>query len=58
MSRGVRDCVVAAQPVFGLYGANDRLTAVYPGAEHDFPDAERHQAYACIRNTLAVPEEQ
>ncbi|HOF41024.1 MAG TPA: prolyl oligopeptidase family serine peptidase [Candidatus Hydrogenedentes bacterium] len=54
---GVQDCVAAAQPVFALYGANDRLIAVYPEAEHDFPDVERHQAYACIRDALAVPEE-
>ncbi|MBP7428260.1 MAG: alpha/beta fold hydrolase [Candidatus Hydrogenedentes bacterium] len=52
---GVRDCVEAARPVFRLYGAEDRLTAVYPQAEHDFPDAERLQAYACIRSALAPP---
>ena len=52
---GVRDCVAAARPVYRLSGAEDRLLAVYPEAEHDFPDAERMQAYACIRNVLGAP---
>ncbi|HOD52244.1 MAG TPA: alpha/beta fold hydrolase [Candidatus Hydrogenedentes bacterium] len=49
---GVRDCVEAARPIFRLYGAEDHLIAVYPEAEHDFPDLERTQAYACIRSVL------
>ncbi len=53
---GLRDCVTAALPVYRLYGAEDRLLAVYPETEHDFPDAERMQAYGCIRNVLAAPE--
>ncbi len=47
---GVRDCVAAALPIFRLYDAEDRLIAVYPDAGHDFPDAERMQAYTHIRN--------
>lgn len=52
---GVKDCVAAALPIFRLYGAEERLMAAYPEAEHDFPDPERMQAYACIRNVLAGP---
>jgi dienelactone hydrolase len=42
---GVRDCVAAAGPVYALFGARDRLVARYPDALHDFPEAERHEAY-------------
>lgn len=49
---GVQDCVRAAQPVFALYGAQEHLRAVYPDAEHDFPDAERQQAYAFFDKAL------
>jgi hypothetical protein len=52
----VRDCVAAARPIFALYDEEERLMAVYPDAEHDFPDAERMQAYACFRNVLADPK--
>ncbi|MFO7973805.1 MAG: alpha/beta fold hydrolase [Candidatus Hydrogenedentota bacterium] len=52
---GVRDCVEAALPIFRLYGAEERLMAAYPDAEHDFPDRERLQAYACMRGVLAEP---
>jgi dienelactone hydrolase len=43
---GVRECVTAAQPVYELLGAADRLAASYPDCEHDFPPAERERAYA------------
>jgi len=49
---GVEDCIRAAQPVYGLYGVAERLAVVYPDAEHDFPDAEREQAYAFIDGAL------
>jgi dipeptidyl aminopeptidase/acylaminoacyl peptidase len=42
---GVRDSIAAAAPVFELLGAKSSLQAVYPNAEHDFPDAERETAY-------------
>ncbi len=45
---GVRDCVRAATPVYGLHGAAGNLAAVYPEAEHDFPDANREEAYAFL----------
>lgn len=49
---GVRDCVRAAKPVYALYGAEKHLAAVYPDAEHDFPDAAREAAYAFIDKVL------
>lgn len=49
---GVEDCTRAAQPVYALYGVEERLAVVYPDAEHDFPDAEREQAYAFIDQAL------
>lgn len=42
---GVRECIAAAEPVYNLLGADDLLKALYPDAEHDFPDAERTAAY-------------
>ena len=41
----VRKCIAAARPVYEMYCAGDRLIAVYPGAEHSFPRAERVRAY-------------
>jgi len=49
---GVRDCIQAATPVYGLLGANKNLKAVYPDAEHDFPPDIRQQAYAFIDGVL------
>jgi dienelactone hydrolase len=48
----VRDCIASAKPVYALYGAEDRLVAVYPKAEHDFPDEARSEAYAFIGQVL------
>ena len=42
---GVKDCVLAAQPVYRLLGAADRLVAQYPDCGHDFPPEIRHAAY-------------
>ncbi len=42
---GVRESIAAAAPVFELLGATGRLQAMYPDAAHDFPDAEREEAY-------------
>ena len=49
---GVRDCIRAAKPVYALYGAADKLVAIYPEAEHDFPDEARQRAYAFIDKAL------
>ncbi|AGA25857.1 alpha/beta hydrolase family protein [Singulisphaera acidiphila] len=53
---GVKLCLSAAEPVFQLLGASDRLVAVYPDAEHDFPKAERIRAYEFLdRNLASIP---
>jgi len=49
---GVRDCIRAAKPIYAMYGAENKLVAIYPGAEHDFPDQAREQAYALIDMAL------
>ncbi len=49
---GVRDCINTARKIYGLYGATDVLAAVYPDAEHDFPDEARQQAYAFVEKAL------
>jgi putative membrane-bound dehydrogenase-like protein len=50
---GVKKAVAAAQPVFELLGASDRLKVVYPDCPHDFPPAVRQQAYAFLDKALA-----
>jgi dienelactone hydrolase len=52
---GVRVCLDAARPVYRLLGAENRLEAVFPEAEHDFPDASRRAAYAFLDRELARP---
>ena len=49
---GVRVCIEAARPVYELFGAADRLVAVYPDAEHSFPRAERVLAYRFLDHWL------
>jgi hypothetical protein len=43
---------VAAEPVFRLYGAGGRLVVRHPDSDHDFPDAERLEAYALMERVL------
>ncbi len=52
---GVKVCIASAHPVYRLLGAGDRLQAVYPDAEHDFPPNERNTAYAFIDRLLMPP---
>jgi dienelactone hydrolase len=49
---GVREIVQAAVPVYKLLGAVDNLQAVHPDTAHNFPDAERMQAYEFLDRTL------
>lgn len=42
---GVKDCIAAAQPIFTLLGAKDKLAANYPDCKHDFPPDVRKVAY-------------
>lgn len=50
--KGVRVCLESARPVYALLGAADRLEAVFPDAEHDFPNEAREKAYAFIEREL------
>ncbi len=45
----------AATPVFRLLGAEGGLTVRHPDCDHDFPDAERLEAYEVIRQVLGAP---
>lgn len=47
----------AAQSVFALHGAADRLDIRHPDCDHDFPDAERLASYELIRRVLEKAEE-
>lgn len=49
---GVRKVMTAAQDVYALYNATDRLHAEYPNAPHDFPAAQREAAYAWLKSML------
>jgi dienelactone hydrolase len=49
---GVRVCIEAARPVFRLHEVSDRLVAVYPDTEHDFPRTQRGQAYDFLDRIL------
>lgn len=42
---GVRDCMAAAQKVYDLLGAKEKLSANYPDCAHDFPEDVRKVAY-------------
>ncbi len=49
---GVRVCITAAQPVYALFGVPNRLTAVYPDAQHTFPQDVRIRAYEFLDRQL------
>jgi dienelactone hydrolase len=51
---GVRECMKSAQAVYRLLGAEGRLQAVYPDAEHDFPDESRASAYRFLDEALST----
>jgi dienelactone hydrolase len=42
---GVKDCIAAAGVTYELLAAKEKLAAVYPDCEHDFPDDSRKAAY-------------
>jgi dienelactone hydrolase len=52
---GVRDVVQAARPIYKLLGYPNELKVVYPDAAHDFPDAERENAFAFFDQVLTRP---
>lgn len=49
---GVKKAVAEAGNVYALFGAGDRLKAVYPDSAHDFPEAQRDEAYAWLKKQL------
>lgn len=51
---GVRECMAAAEPVYRLLDAADKLRAIYPKAGHDFPDEARQEAYRWLARWLAT----
>ena len=52
---GVHECLTAARPIFKLLGKPDDLQAVHPDTAHEFPDAERKQAYEFLDRILKSP---
>jgi dienelactone hydrolase len=51
-NEGVKKVVNEVSKIYTLAGAPERLVAEYPDAGHDFPHAEREQAYAWLREVL------
>ena len=51
---GVKDSIEAAMSVYELLGVKERLVAVYPDAEHDFPPDVRKKAYALVDGILGM----
>ncbi|MCS7167093.1 MAG: alpha/beta fold hydrolase [Gemmatales bacterium] len=49
---GVRECIRAAEPVYRLLGAADKLRAIYPEAGHEFPEQARQEAYRWLALNL------
>jgi dienelactone hydrolase len=49
---GVRDCMESAAPVYARLHAADRLQAIYPDCNHDFPDDARESAYSFLEKHL------
>ncbi len=49
---GVKDCIAAAEPVYKLLKAGDKLEAIYPDCAHDFPDDVRDVAFKFLDKHL------
>ena len=49
---GVRETISEATRIYRLYGAQERLRAIYPDSAHDFPVAARQEAYQFIDSIL------
>ena len=52
---GVKKVIAAAQEVYALRGAKDKLKAVYPDVGHDVPEDVRREAYAWLDKALKGP---
>ncbi|MFN7733885.1 MAG: alpha/beta hydrolase [Pirellula sp.] len=49
---GVRDSLDAAQTIFDLLQATDRIEGYFPDCEHDFPPDARQRAYAFLERAM------
>ena len=49
---GVHDCLVAARPVYRLFGAEELLVAKHPDGGHSFPKEIREEVYAWLDRVL------
>jgi dienelactone hydrolase len=49
---GVKEVISSAQPVYARYGKSENLVAVYPEAEHSFPEDARKSAFAFLDRVL------
>lgn len=49
---GVRKAFKKAETVFALYGAESNLKLATPDALHDFPEAQRNEAYEWLKQQL------
>jgi hypothetical protein len=49
---GVKDCLLAAEPVYRLLGSPGALVAEHPACGHDFPKTVRVKAYAWLDTIL------
>jgi len=49
---GVKVCIAAAEPVYELLAAKDKLLANYPDCDHNFPDDVRKVAYEFLEQYL------
>lgn len=49
---GVRKAFAAAEPVFELLGARQKLVLATPDTPHEFPEAQRQEAYAWLDRLL------
>ena len=49
---GVRETIQVARTVYQLYEQEAALQAIYPDAQHDFPDEARKTAYQFLDQQL------
>lgn len=49
---GVKECIRAAEPVYKLLGASEKLAANYPDCDHNFPPDVRDVAYRWLDRWL------
>ncbi len=50
--KGVKEGMADVAPVYSLFGMPQHLQASYPDAAHDFPPAQRLEAYRLMDKVL------